>query len=385
MTQNRIRITSLDGLRGLAAVIVLLHHTSLVARPWLDPAGWAVLTQSPLTLLLAGSEAVLVFFVLSGAVVALPALRPGFSWSRYYPARLVRLHVPVIVALGAATLLIRLIRRDPSTMPQGSWMQDAQAANASAGDLLSQMSLLRAGYPIDNVLWSLRWELFFSLLLPVFVWVALRVRRAALPMAALAVLAMFVGRSTGTAALTYLPVFLLGTLIAARMPGIRALAERPRVRRLLPGIALLAAVMLIAGRLAEPLTRGTIADDLLWALSGVGAALLVLLAIAWPGGRRPLEARPMQWLGRVSFSLYLVHAPILATLGYLLGAERWWLACLIGVPLSIGAAAAFHAIVEAPAQQVARRFGDGCAAALGALRERVTAPARPSPVEAGSR
>ncbi|MGN8026016.1 acyltransferase family protein [Microbacterium sp. 22242] len=357
MSRNGNRIRSLDGLRGLAAVIVLVHHASLIAEPWIDPAGWALLTQSPLKLLLAGSEAVMVFFVLSGLVVALPALNRGFSWARYYPARLFRLYVPVIAALGAAALLVRLIPRDPTTMPDGSWMQDAQATTVSAGDVLSQMSLLRPSYPIDNVLWSLRWELFFSLLLPLFVWVALRVRRLALPVAALIVLLMFAGRTTGNSALAYLPVFLLGTLIAVRFADLRAWAERPGPRRALPWLAALAGVMLIASWLAKPLTSGTVAADVLWAVAGAGAALLVVLAIVWPTARRTLETRPMQWLGRVSFSLYLVHAPILASLCYLLGAERWWLACLIGAPLSLIAAGAFHRLVERPAQELSATAG----------------------------
>ena len=357
MSRNGNRIGSLDGLRGLAAAIVLVHHASLIAQPWVDPAGWAVLTQSPLKLLLAGSEAVMVFFVLSGLVVALPALRPGFSWARYYPARLVRLYVPVIAALGAAALLVRVIPRDPSTMPDGSWMQDAQATTVSAGDVLSQMTLLRPDYPIDNVLWSLRWELFFSLLLPVYLWVALRVRRFAVPVAVLTVVLLFVGRTSGNAALAYLPVFLLGTLIAVRFTDLRAWAERPRVRRVLPWLAVLAGTMLIASWLARPLTAGTVAADLLWALAAAGAALLVVLAVVWPRARRALDTRPMQWLGRVSFSLYLVHAPILASLCYLLGAAHWWLACLIGVPLSVGVAALFHVLVERQSQVLAARAG----------------------------
>jgi len=351
------RISSLDGLRGLAAGIVLAHHASLIAQPWIDPAGWALLTQSPIKLLLAGSEAVMVFFVLSGMVVALPALRTGFSWARYYPARLVRLYVPVIAALGAASLLVQLIPRDASTMPQDSWMQDAQATSVSAGDVLSQMTLLRSNYPIDNVLWSLRWELFFSLLLPLYLWVALRVRRFAVPVAVLTVVLIFAGRTTGNAALTYLPVFLLGTLIAVRFADLRAWAERPRMRRVLPWLALAACVMLIASWLARPLTAGTVAADLLWALAGAGAALLVILAVVWPRARRALDTRPMQWLGRVSFSLYLVHAPILASLCYLLGAEQWWLACLVGIPLSLAVAALFHALVERQAQELARKVG----------------------------
>ncbi|SFR36955.1 Peptidoglycan/LPS O-acetylase OafA/YrhL, contains acyltransferase and SGNH-hydrolase domains [Microbacterium azadirachtae] len=357
MSRNGNRIGSLDGLRGLAAGIVLIHHASLIAEPWLDPAGWAVLTQSPLKLLIAGSEAVMVFFVLSGLVVALPALRPGFSWARYFPARLFRLYVPVIAALGAAALLVKVVPRDASTMPDESWMQDAQATSVSAGDVLSQMTLLRADYPIDNVLWSLRWELFFSLLLPLYVWVALRVRRFAVPVGVLTVVLMFAGRASGNSALAYLPVFLLGTLIAVRYPDLRGLAAGPRARRALPWLAAVAGTMLIASWLARPLTAGTIAADVLWALAGAGAALLVILAVIWPRAERALGTRPMQWLGRISFSLYLVHAPILATLCYLLGAERWWLACLIGVPLSLVAAAVFHALVERQSQVLARRAG----------------------------
>lgn len=357
MSRNGNRIGSLDGLRGLAAGIVLIHHASLIAEPWLDPAGWAVLTQSPLKLLIAGSEAVMVFFVLSGLVVALPALRPGFSWARYFPARLFRLYVPVIAALGAAALLVKVVPRDASTMPDDSWMQDAQATSVSAGDVLSQMTLLRADYPIDNVLWSLRWELFFSLLLPLYVWVALRVRRFAVPVGVLTVVLMFAGRASGNSALAYLPVFLLGTLIAVRYPDLRGLAAGPRARRALPWLAAVAGTMLIASWLARPLTAGTIAADVLWALAGAGAALLVILAVIWPRAERALGTRPMQWLGRISFSLYLVHAPILATLCYLLGAERWWLACLIGVPLSLVAAAVFHALVERQSQVLARRAG----------------------------
>lgn len=106
---------------------------------------------------------------------------------------------------------------------------------------------------------------------------------------------------------------------------------------------------------------------MLWALAGAGAALLVILAVIWPRAQRALSVRPMQWLGRVSFSLYLVHAPILATLCYLLGAGQWWLACLLGVPLSLAVAALFHALVERRSQELASRAGSIGAA----LAERV--------------
>lgn len=366
------RITGLDGLRGVAALVVLLYHASLVARPWLDPAAWTTLTETPLKLLLAGTESVLIFFVLSGIVVALPALRGGFDWARYYPARLLRLYVPVAAALLFAAALIVLLPRDRSQMPEGSWMRDAQASSVSPGALLSEASLMRPSYDIDNVLWSLRWEVFFSLLLPVFVWVALRSRRHSAAVAAGAALVIVIGRLTGNEALVYLPVFLLGTVIAVHLDDLRALAARPRVRPFLPILFAAACGLLIASWLARPITtRGGSADHVLWGLSAVGAALIVVLAIVWPRAARVLDTAPAQWLGRVSFSLYLIHAPILGTLGYALGPDRWWLACLLGIPLSLLLAPVFHRLVERPSHRLSRTVGAWCGARASAIGDRL--------------
>ena len=80
-----VRLIELDGLRGLAAVVVLIHHAletvpalaEVGARPGTVPTGTfnRILTQSPLHLLWAGHEAVLIFFVLSGVALTSPAAR----------------------------------------------------------------------------------------------------------------------------------------------------------------------------------------------------------------------------------------------------------------------------------------------------------------------
>lgn len=360
------RIAGLDGLRGLAALIVLLYHCSLLARPFLDDATWEVLTRTPLKLLLAGTEAVLVFFVLSGLVVALPVLKEGFSWVRYYPARLLRLYLPVFGALLLAAALVLLIPRDPGAVPEGSWMQQAQATGVTPLSFLSEASLLRASYDLDNVLWSLRWELFFSLLLPLFVWLAVRGRRHSAVLAALAVVATVAGRILDVDALVYLPVFLLGTIMAVNLDALVALARRPAARWVLPLLASAASLLLIGSWLARNLLEsGSPADRMLWGLSGLAAAVLVGAAAVWAPAARILERRPVLWLGRISFSLYLVHAPILGTLGYAVGADGWWAACLIGIPASLLVAALFHRWVERPAHLLSRAAGDGCGRLFG--------------------
>ena len=358
MSDSSARITGLDGLRGFASLAVVLYHLSLIAKPELSETAWAWLTQSPLKIVFPGTESVLVFFALSGLVVALPALRSDFTWTRYYPSRVLRLYLPVFGALVFAAVLIIAVPRDPASMPVGSWLRDAQASAVTPLSLLTEASLMPQSYDIDNVLWSLRWELFFSLLLPLFVWLAIRFRSASPYLAALSVVATVAGRMLQIEALVYFPVFLLGTIVAINLDSIRTVAQHGRTRMLWPGLALLAGVLLIASWLSRPFVEsGSEIADALWGLAGVGAILIVLLVIVWPSLRRACERPSALWLGRVSFSLYLVHAPVLGTLGYLLGREHWWVACLIGVPISLAVAAAFYRWVEKPSHRLARRVG----------------------------
>lgn len=379
------RLTALDGLRGVAALVVVLYHLSLVARPVLDgdePAiGWTVATETPLKLAFAGTEAVLVFFALSGLVVALPALRSrerdGFSWAGFFASRLVRLYVPVWGSLVFATALIFLIPRTPSGVSQGEWITRANATDVTWASFFAEASLTPASYNIVNVLWSLRWELAFALLLPVFIAVALAVRKHVWIAAVGAMLATIAGRLVQNEALVYLPVFLLGTLVAVRLDDVREWAAAKPRRGLWVAVGTVSGLLLVASWIGRPLVGpGTPAASTLWGLAGVGAIGVILLALGSTGARRVLDTRPAQWLGRVSFSLYLVHVPIIATLTFVLGEERWWLVALITVPLSLVTAAVFFRIVERPAHLLARRTGT----VVGATAHRIMAPRPSAPV-----
>lgn len=361
------RLIALDGLRGVAAIVVVLYHLSLVAEPVLRRQGgsgvgsvlWWV-TQTPLKLLTAGSEAVLVFFVLSGLVVALPALKPGgFSWAGFLSGRMARLYLPVWASIAIGTALIWLIPRSDSAVTQGTWMENSQATSVTWGALLNQASLTRASYDVNNVLWSLRWELVFSLLLPLFVALAIVVSRHWVAALGVAVALGALGVLAGVDAFRYLPVFFIGTLMAVRLEAIREWMTRRllRPRATLWGAALVVGslLLLIAQWLLRPVApSGSLASTVLAQLSLLGAAGLVLAAIAVRPARSALEARAPQWLGKVSFSLYLVHMPILATLTFVLGDTRWWLVALLTVPLALLAAWGFNRVVERPSHRLAR-------------------------------
>lgn len=369
------RLPALDGVRGLAALVVVIYHTSLIARPYVDGelsrAIWATVTESPLKLPFAGTEAVQVFFVLSGLVITLPVLREGFSWSSYYVSRLLRLYLPVWAAIAFSIALIAIVPRDPAQVSPGSWAVDT---NQLTPDLLQgarDATLVVRGYPTINVLWSLRWEVVFSVLLPVFVVVALAVRRYVWIAAAVCVAAMVAGRVIDADGgvldpLIYLPTFMLGCLIAVRMDDLRAWAAERRRSALWGSLAAASALLLVASWICRPiLPTDTVGYRVLFGLAGVGAAGIIIVSLCSVTAARVMAARPLLWLGTVSFSLYLVHVPIIVTLAFWWGDAAWPLVALVGIPLSILVSRVFFQVVEKPSHRLARAAGAKAKALVG--------------------
>ena len=76
------RIEIFDGMRGLASVIVMIFHMAVwtvygySANEYKVFANsfWRVATQTPLKLIWGGNEAVLVFYIIGGFVLARPYL-----------------------------------------------------------------------------------------------------------------------------------------------------------------------------------------------------------------------------------------------------------------------------------------------------------------------
>ena len=376
------RILALDGVRGIAAFIVLLHHASLVARGPLqssNPELWTALETGPAKLLLLGTEAVLVFFVLSGLVVALPAFRAGFSWTGYAASRLARLYLPVWATLVFAALLVVLLPRDTSVVSD-SWLTERSATEFEWDSFLHQLTLSGATYPLSNPLWSLRWELLFSVLLPAFVAIALLLRRHIVLATLLTVALSILGRVIDESWMIYLPAFLVGTLIAVRLDDVQRWGEAVRARRpwLLPVLAVASIVLLAAhwwyrapwfqDLLPWRSSDGNhILEQILFGAALLGALGVIVLAITWPGTARLLESRLAQWLGKVSFSLYLVHVPILATWAFLLGDANWPWAVAAGLVTSLAAGWAMWRFVERPSHRFARWIGGKARAAESAV------------------
>jgi peptidoglycan/LPS O-acetylase OafA/YrhL len=363
----------------VAALVVLTSHVLVSSVPPLAngilvttttnvPAlDWALL-YTPLHVLWGGAEAVTVFFVLSGYVLALPVARGrGFRPASYYPHRLLRLFVPVWGALCLAALVHVAVEGSGGA---GTWWLDEHTRQLVGRNVSDSLLLFQGAgtYSLLGVLWSLHWEVVFSLLLPLFLLAGRGTRRFAPAAAAVALAVLFL---SGTHKLAlYLPPFMLGTLIAfqhERIDSLRGRLERrggPRTRLTEAGLWAAAAAGLTAnwwlrvGDFAPAGHSPAAASRLAPVLIALGACAALAAALAGPRTRRLLETRPMQWAGTRSYSLYLVHEPVVVGTAFALGgAPGLPRLALVAVPAALLVTEAFHRAVERPSHALARRAG----------------------------
>lgn len=349
------RYATLDSLRGLAALVVVFHHHLLVL-PSLFPytqnaGGWqALLTYSPLHVLWAGGEAVVFFFVLSGFVLSLAVWqgRP-LDMQVFIPRRIVRLWLPMIISVTLAWLIAALL--PAPTIPEAStWLNSIwQAAQwrTYAEHLLLLGNIEPAAMSFTTVTWSLKWEMWGSLLLPVVLILA----RYPVGMGIFYVILNFttlIPPQPGIVGglLTYLPMFVLGATLARYRErialGVQALHP------VMPPVLLAAALLLIPAHwyaYASPGVENRSADTAVL----MGAALLIALALGWPALQARLLRPVPLWLGRVSYSLYLYHVLVLAVV-VRLGAHALPLPVLLILSLvvSLGVAHVAYEWVERP-------------------------------------
>ena len=418
-----VRLIELDGLRGLAAVVVLIHHAletvpalaEVGARPGTVPTGTfnRILTQSPLHLLWAGHEAVLIFFVLSGVALTYPVARRHaqgrrFDWVDYAPRRFVRLWLPAAASTTFAVIAMLLVPRseDPAL---GHWMTVTHPVGLGARQMLMEYLLIPKHAYRNTVLWSLHAEAIFSFVLPLMILgVALcaRWRISWLPVvAALAVPVITASPGSGS----YLPVFTVGAVMGwAWGHNPAPVPERPR-----PWATAQALVCLLLITLAWwPGMESHTAQRLANAVTLAAAAYLVHLVVRAGALRGLLRSRTVQYLGLMSFSLYLVHEPVVVSLRLLTHSiSPWWVlsllspVALLGLHLAEGLAIVpqgllaqpmspwwvlilaplvsapltwlFQRYIEAPSHRLARRTGALASARFAQWSER-RRPTRPA-------
>lgn len=325
-TRNE-RFEALDSWRGICALAVAIFHFSFVMKT--EILQNAIFSNSYLF--------VDFFFVLSGFVVchayrdrlASPRQVGGFVLRRF--GRLWPLHAALLFALMLMVMAINLYGRHPESLTidkaSGTYSLLALALNTA---LLTAVGLY--GNAWNSPAWSIGAELYTYLLfaaLVVFAGRRLLGASVALMLGASLILLAFAPALMNSTA-----DFGFVRCIAGFFAGVATyhVHEATRGRKLpLPSVAEVAAValaglfMVLAGNGPDEVHAASLLAPLVF-----GAAIVVF---AREGGAlsKLLHARPLRALGRWSYSIYMVHMPILVLLGYAV----WLYGDVAGTPMRV--------------------------------------------------
>jgi peptidoglycan/LPS O-acetylase OafA/YrhL len=355
------RIEYLDSIRGLAALFVLLSHT-VGAFAW--PVSYGrVLTLPFISIFFNGPEAVAMFFLLSGFVLARPYIPddPPITPVRkiflptFYLRRFIRIWIPWFFVFILSILARKLFFTQPPTAPPiSTWLSQYWHAHLTAGDFLRQcvFQLHDPRRWLLNQDWSLGVELKGSILVPFFIFLSVRKRLPFLYLVA-GYFLLLVG--TGH----YYIIFILGVLIARFEKRLAKLfAERARGARL--AILLVGLTLYQGATFFTQLTReNPWGIKLGWLITGVGCALILVCALGSSVIQRALLHRTIVLLGRISYSLYLLQFIIILCLlpdiiwalnhfGIYANAILFPITMLASVAATVICSLAMYKFVEAP-------------------------------------
>ena len=362
------RIPELDGLRGIAVLMVLAwHFVGVMVDPGAAP--WEFAAYHALRL---GRTGVDLFFVLSGFLITgivLDRRRPARQFlSSFYLRRSLRILPPYFALVGifwllvAAGLSIRGVNDQTPiwyhlTLTQNWWM----AAHQTFGpDALS-------------VTWSVAIEEQYYLLAPlVLLCLPKRYIPAFLVLIAVASALfrawIYSGPTTVISAYILTPSRLDGLAVG----GLLAWSWRhPAARAWLGARARALACLTVVGLIGMAGLAAMMMRDLAWHMFSWGHTYLALLSVlviacallhTGSAAMRPLRHPPLRFIGSISYSLYLFHPCIFGAAILLFGhkpvAGEWrdWLMVLGALAVSFAVCAASMALVEARLISYGRRF-----------------------------
>jgi peptidoglycan/LPS O-acetylase OafA/YrhL len=369
-TTSGFDLRAVDGLRGLAALYIVVHHARIDlwqgTHAALAAGGFAALFAYATVPLKYGAEVVLLFFLLSGFVIHLRQARslsrgetPSFRALSFFRRRATRLLPPLLFALVFTAALDAAgswaSASEYAAYPAGHVFAGGRTAFAFAMNALFLQGFAAPPFGSNSPLRSLSYEAIFYALYPLFLLARVRFgARAAFG-------ATFAAAAAGSALhvaspaiawtiLPYFAVWSLGALVAEAFA--QGVSLRRPVLMLVGGAALVAPVLAAPGRL-DPTIGSTIFA------SGLALVMAVFVLHPMGFGAASMFAR-LRGLGARSYTLYVLHVPILVFLAALwvrtrgsLPGSGWLMAP--GIALALAAAYAVAPIVELPFSQRAKQ------------------------------
>ena len=347
MAQHGGNIPSLDGIRAIAVSIVFLAHSGLEH-------------------VIPGGLGVTIFFVLSGYLISTllrseHAASGQLDFRAFYLRRLLRLMPPLLIVTTLAGLLAAWHFIDGEFSLAGLLAVLLYFGNYFV--IATDFADVPAGLA---VVWSLAVEEHFYLVYPLLALALLRMARIERSVATLATLCLailawrcWLATHGGTEAHltmatdTRVDAILFGCLLAVcKNPWLEP--PVPRFKR---------DAWLIAGALATLLFTLLYRDALFrvtlrYSLQSLAVAVLIYMAVAharhW--SFRWLNARPLIYLGSISYTVYLVHHVVLLAIEKYRPQWNWIAVTTIALVVTLAIAEPMRRWVEEPCARLRRRL-----------------------------
>jgi peptidoglycan/LPS O-acetylase OafA/YrhL len=348
------RVTGLDGIRGLAALFVVVNH--IFERAWpgypADPAPfWAAW-------MIYGRFAVVIFIAVSGFSLGLGPARSGWrlkSIATYAHRRAWRILPPYWAALGFSLVMTWYVLAQPGwAVPSGK--------SVVVYGLLVQ-DAVSAGSP-NRAFWSIAIEAQLYILLPLLLLLVRRVSARAMVglVAAIVVTIGLLGPHVplmNSALVKFTPdlavLFAVGLLAAGIVTAGERTRSRPWAAYALAATVPVIALMVVKGSAWSNLNLFWL--DLAWA-PAVGCFLAAIATSRPRTAVRFLDSPLPRSLGSCSYSLYLTHLPIVIAVSYGLvlgrvatGTPAFFVLAAILLPVTVCFARLFAAVFELPFQR----------------------------------
>jgi exopolysaccharide production protein ExoZ len=310
LPSDKGRIISLEGIRGLAALLVFFVHYHSLFKHYLradslsfsmSHFSWSV-----------GPSGVDLFFVLSGYLIYRIVMQKQTSYSRFMYRRAERIY-PTFLFVLAAYITLSLAVPGQNKLPPDP---------AGAGlFILENVALLPGVFnitPIITVAWSLSYEWFFYATIPALVSVLgmkrWKVSKRVVVITVLSVTYIICGIGRKLPHI-HLPMFALGMLIYEFSGSAWVKSKLSRAGEVAAIVIFVACFPLVY--LLQSRQSGSDADTTLWDGSVIGILYggffwFFMYALNYDGVlKRSLSCAPLRWMGNISYSYYLLHGLVL--------------------------------------------------------------------------
>jgi peptidoglycan/LPS O-acetylase OafA/YrhL len=324
------KLQFLEGLRGLAAVYVMIHHARWFL--WVDysndylknPNNFSVFQKSLiyiLSLFIYGHQAVIFFFILSGFVIHLKysqnlqSNNTGFDLKNYLKRRFKRIYPPLIFAVILTFILDSIGKYFSFPIYGVSGPFAIIKDNFSLTTLIGNCFLLTDSYVetwgSNFTLWSLKLEWWFYVIFPLFFLLLKRSIVIPFILMFLFYVTSFYSSVWPVSLLQdvfkYMIIWWFGVILADMYVG----RIKFDFKYLIPFTLVIPAIVGFRAHFGQQI------NDLIWGFGFIG-----FLSIFFYLDRQHKQVRILEklaFLGSFSFSLYITHAPILVFIsGYVL-------------------------------------------------------------------